>query len=290
MKGIFVILERKQGGGIIPSTPVKYEKERGEEYLEKIAFYLPQMLPLIEGRVYPEKYPRRTLYSFNSPCGMCDYMGLCFRGDMDGLTFYERKVYPVPYLSPSEIITFEVCPRQWAYNRSGIRKKTTAASICLGDSLHQAIEAYLKVGKPPAAVFAEVWTQYQNEEMVYPAKNTWKTFFEIGVKLADKFPAFWEEFSEIHGILSILSEGKNYRAFPELGFNLTGKPDLVAVTQSETIVVDWKLTTTKYPEEWCRVSDQMTAYFLLCEEENERSSSKCESSEEIQEVPENIHI
>ncbi|MBE0427687.1 MAG: PD-(D/E)XK nuclease family protein [Nitrospirae bacterium] len=273
MKGFFVILGRKNKGDIYRTPLVIYRSERGEEFLSKIRFYLPQMLPLVRGEVEAEYYPRKTMYFFNSPCGMCDYGKLCLSGNLEGYYFKERKEYNIPFFSPTEIIKYETCPRQWAFYRSGVRIVTQSASLIVGDILHTAIESYLNQNHDCSEVFVAEWEKYKDIRLDYNKKENYKSLREIGIHLMKKFPLFWDQLKKELSITRYLTEIKTYRRYPD--FNLNGKPDILCFTsENKKIVIDWKLASKKYDDNWIQVSDQMLCYFLLAEKENYGSIDK----------------
>lgn len=272
MQGYFVNLEEKASGEIVKSPPIKYEPVRVEEYFDKIEFYLPQMIPLLEGRAECEEYPRRTLYAFNSPCGMCDYASLCLQGDIMGLTLRDedKKSSDRIYLSPTQLLKYETCPRQWAYYVAGYRTELSSAKLHFGDSIHNAIEAYIRLGRDPKESYSIFWGEYKDAPLSYSKKASYDYFKAIGEGLMEKFPKFFEQeivvglnLSEIQA--EALSSKCLYDNFMGHPVYLTCKPDLVCITHDGMrIIVDWKVTTKKgFDEDWLPVADQMTAYFLL---------------------------
>jgi hypothetical protein len=275
VKGVFVILERKNTGDIYRTPFVTYSPERGEEYLRKVRFYLPQMLPLIRGEVEAEHYPRKTMYSFNSPCGMCDYSSLCLSNELEDYYFEKRKEYNIPFLSPTEIIRYETCPRQWAFYRSGVRTVVKSASLVAGDCLHAAIESHLNYNHDCSDVFIAEWEKNKNINLKYNKEENHKILGEIGTHLMKKFPVFWSQLKKELAIKRYLTEIREYRKFPD--FNLNGKPDIICLTSNnEKIVIDWKLASKEYDEQWIQYSDQMTCYFLLTEGEYHNGSNNQE--------------
>ncbi len=261
MKGHFVCLEKKRDGDIFPTVDVIYETARGEEYIRKIRYYLPQMLPLINGEAEAEEYPRKTLYSFNCPCGMCDFRLLCLHDDLTGLTYWEKKTYRIPFLSPTELIKWETCPRQWAYDRSGLRSSLKAAKQEFGSVIHDAIEAHVKSRIAPSEVFVGKWDPYKDVNLQYSSRENHGYLRLVGISLMEKFPGFWEAFRKEKGIQSCETESKKSRMFDD--FALNGRPDAVCRTKDDVIVLDWKVISQKYDESWVKVADQMTGYFLL---------------------------
>jgi len=263
IRGHFLCLE-KQSGKIQISRPVFHTEDREVEYLKKIQFYLPQMTPLIKGKVLPEDYPRKTLYSFNSPCGLCEYRSLCHEGDMTGLSFYERKPYDIPFISPTEIIQFEVCPRQWAYHRSGITPSVRYGKTEFGTAIHRAVEEYVDKEVPPVEVFLEVWGQVR-ESVVFTEKESAQKYTELGMRLLKKFPQEWGKIKESLGlVLPGITEDKSWVFFKDLGFALTGKPDLQCRdTKDGLVVIDYKVVSKGHQEWWPAVSDQMLAYLIF---------------------------
>lgn len=265
IKGYFVFLERKKSGDIFLSPVVEYKKEMGQEYLKKIRYYLPQMLPLLNKETTPEEYPRRPLYSFNSPCGMCDYALLCIYGDISGYDFTEKKVYPKPYISPTALIQFDVCPRQWAYHAYGVKSTQRSAAIVLGEAVHGAIEAYLKMAKECEETFTQIWDAYREAALKYPQKADFLQYREIGVQLCRRFPAFWQHTSQRIGVKEIEVEAQRRVRYDS--FILSGKMDLLCSVDRGLTILDWKLTNRKYDDAWLLLSEQMTSYFLLLDGE-----------------------
>lgn len=270
MRGYFVNLHEKIGGEILKSPPVHYDSVRLIEYLDKIKFYVYQMLPLLKGEAECENYPRRTLYAFNCPCGMCDYEGLCHRNDITGLTLRESKrTSEAIFLSPTQLLRYETCPRQWAYYAMGYETTISAAKLHFGSSVHSAIEAYIRLGKEPKEAFSFFWGEYKDAPLKYTEKTNHEYFQKVGDSLMEKFPAFYDQ--EIITGLNVsetqVEESNTKRLHEYIGYPVyfTGKPDLVCKTHDgDTMIIDWKVTSKKtFSESWLSVSDQMTGYFLF---------------------------
>lgn len=269
MVGYFINLEEKVGGEILKSPPVRYDIFRISEYINKIQFYLPQMLPLLEGQEEYESYPRRTLYAFNSPCGMCDYAGMCLNGDVMGVSIKEKKeFYGSVYLSPTQIIRYETCPRQWAYYVSGYRTELSPAKLHFGSSVHNAIEAHIIMDSDPQEAFSYFWGEYKDAPLQYTKKGANHEYYQkIGQSLMERFPEFWKKekaemnISEVQAEVANTKRLFNYNEYP---VHLTCKPDIVCKSEDTTIIIDWKVTTKKtHDESWLSVSDQMTGYFVF---------------------------
>lgn len=273
IQGFYCILEKKKDGGIYLMPPVVSKEDKKEKLIKKIRFYIPQMMPLLKEEADPEAYPQTPLHSYNSPCGMCDYINLCHRGDLTGLYYSERELRRTPYVSPTEIIRFEICPRQWAYYKVGVKTSAGVATIEAGSAIHKSIEAFLRESKNPVAVFDEVWGAFKDTRLQYNSKDSFESLLKTGQTVLGKFPAFWAQIMSEHKITSYDIEIKGSRSFGD--FTLNGVPDLVCRTEdSGKIIFDWKFTAKKYDERWVEMSDQMTGYFLLTEEVAHASDSK----------------
>ncbi len=167
-----------------------------EEYIRKIRFYLPDMLRLYEnGDV--DHYPRRTLYAFNSPCGLCEYRSLCIEGDLSGYIIGYSAIeagHSKLFVSPSDVIKYETCPRQWAYYKSGVKSPFSSAASECGNCLHKGIEEYLLKGDDPVRVFEQEWMERKDAATItYNQKDTHQGLLEIGMKLMIQFPDKWRE-------------------------------------------------------------------------------------------------
>jgi len=231
-----------------------------EGYLQKIRFYLPQMRPLFQG-VEIEYFPRRTLYAFNTPCGMCDYAGLCINGRLEGYIIgYDAtaKQYRKPIISPSEIIKYETCPRQWAYSKTGVDTPYRSAIPESGTVMNIAIDEFIVLGVDPEEVFDREWgPKAEDKRLRYNKTDTHASIGRIAKAALRKFVPMWDKW----GLQDVVVQGKYMVEFDE--FYLKGKPDLKARKDDDTLILDWKFSSSTYTDLWTRVSDQLTAYAAL---------------------------
>ncbi len=258
--GVFCVLQKKADPDIVPHKTLR-RMQHVAEYIRKINFYLPDMKRLLYDGVEIDYYPRRSLYAFNTPCGLCDYAGLCVYGSLEGYAIgydaTERK-YAKPYVSPTEIIRYETCPRQWAYYKTGITSVYRGAASECGTCQHKGIFAYIIEGKDPVEVFIEEWHKLENEKYLkYGQKDSFKSLLGIGEKLMKKFPEKWESW----GMETISAEQKASVEFDD--FILKGKPDFKGRKEGRIIIWDWKFTGVNYGDIWTLLSDQMTGYAAL---------------------------
>lgn len=258
--GVFCVLQKKADPDIVPHKTVRKMADI-EEYIRKIDFYLPEMKRLLYDGVEIDYYPRRSLYAFNTPCGLCDYAGLCVYGSLEGYAIgydaTERR-YAKPFVSPTETIRYETCPRQWAYYKTGIKSVYRAATAECGTCLHRGIFAYIMEGEDPVEVFREEWYRLENEKYLkYGQKERFKSLLDIGEKLMKKFPEKWESW----GVEVISAEQKTSVEFDS--FILKGKPDLKGRKDGRIIIWDWKFTAVNYNDIWTLICDQMTGYAAL---------------------------
>ncbi len=259
ISGAYWVLQKKSAPGIVFRETGRTIRDV-EEYIRKIKFYLPDMSRLYEnGDV--DYYPRRILYAFNSPCGLCEYRSLCIEGDLSGYIIGYSAIeagHGKLFVSPSDVIKYETCPRQWAYYKSGVKSPFSSAASECGSCLHKGIEEFLLNGDDPVRVFEQEWMERKDAATItYNQKDTHQGLLEIGMKLMSQFPDKWRETG-----LEVCNVERTVRI--DLGdFCLKGRPDIVATKDCNLYVIDWKFTAVSFSDDWVAKSDQMTAYAAL---------------------------
>lgn len=251
----YCIIQKKKDPEIV-SFQTQKNIEDAYEFIKKVNFYLPEIKKIYDSTP-AEYYPRRPLYAFNSPCDLCDYAALCIQGDTEqyslGYDATEKK-YRKPYVSPTEIIKYETCPRQWAYYKSGITTPVRSAATECGSSIHVGIYNYLLTGQDPVIAFRESWEEVAlNPHIKYGQRDTHKSLEDIAIAGLKKFPKFWESWGLT---VECLEKAHTVDAGD---FILKVKPDAVASKDGKTVVIDWKFTAVAYNPLWVAISDQLTA-------------------------------
>lgn len=257
---MYIFLQKKSNPEIVNYSS-KRESIHLLEYLEKIKFYLPLMNKFFYEKLNPEKFPKRSMYIFNSPCVMCDYISLCDETYNDEFTIYET-TYEKPIITPTDLISFETCPRAWAYRKSGIYPVKKKATIEAGTCIHKAIELFLLENKNPVQVFQEEWDNtVQNYTMDFNKKESPELLKEIGSILMEKFPDYWKNLN--FDVLSV-----EERISIDFGdFTFSGKWDLLCKDKDNNeVIIDFKFSTPHNEDtvvKWLNKSDQVTGYALL---------------------------
>jgi hypothetical protein len=270
IKTKYIFLEKK-------STPeIKvFETIRGEknirEYLYKIKFYLPMMKLILDNK--PEIFPKKSLYIFNSPCTLCDYTSLCNETYEDNFNTVEVKKDKL-FITPTDIIQFEICPRAWGYKKEGIYPVKKKGIIEAGTCLHHAIESFLIDQKDPVQVFQEKWNAFNFNEIEFRKKDSPELIQEIATNLLKKFPEFWEKQN-----LEVLSiEERTY-----INFNnwvvFSGAWDLLCKEKNgkHEVIIDFKFSSPNGDDsvmKWLHNSDQVTGYALCLLHKKDPNKSK----------------
>ena len=270
IKTKYIFLEKKS----VPEIKV-FETIRGEknirEYLYKIKFYLPMMKLILDNK--PEIFPKKSLYIFNSPCTLCDYTSLCNETYEDNFNTVEVKKDKL-FITPTDIIQFEMCPRAWGYKKEGIYPVKKKGIIEAGTCLHHAIESFLIDQKDPVQVFQEKWNAFNFNEIEFRKKDSPELIQEIATNLLKKFPEFWEKQN-----LEVLSiEERTY-----INFNnwviFSGAWDLLCKEKNgkHEVIIDFKFSSPNGDDsvmKWLHNSDQVTGYALCLLHKKDPNKSK----------------
>lgn len=234
------------------------------DFLKKAKKYVPDMARLLRG-AEPEEFDTRTLYIHNSPCELCEYAALCYDGSTEGLICeYERENFDVLWLSPSHILKYEMCPRQWAYSYLGYRYKTKRASRHFGDAIHAAVYARFRDNGDPVETFVKHFDA-QDLELEYTKREGHKVLLEKGKALMDRFNKMSLSDLYLDGAVSCSIEERIIETENVAGIKVRYKivPDIVFEfeTDKEVMIVEVKTSySSVYTERWIRRSDQLNWY------------------------------
>lgn len=92
--GLIELVKRKvtsKGKGPEVCAPATVERRPPQE----VAAYLRKVLWVAED-IQQGRFPKRSLMAHHSPCGLCDFKGLCHDGDPEGLVMPDARPAPVP--------------------------------------------------------------------------------------------------------------------------------------------------------------------------------------------------
>ena len=183
-------------------------------------------------------------------------------------------------LSPTAVLKYETCPRQY-YFAEGLRIRSVhpAANLVFGRVVHQAIEAWLRGwlnGRVPdvGARFDRDWTSARAAGGIdYAATQSPESLAATGRALVEQFAAAWPGFGlwpALDGDGEPLLERQ--LEIP-LGSGLTyvGRFDLAVVDAGGALVcLDVKTSSGLIDPDWLAGADPLTGYQLLLDAHAER--------------------
>src|ERR1700726_2569272 len=147
--------------------------------------------------------------------------------------------------SHTQISQYLRCPRSYRYRYlDGWQEKETRAAMAFGRSFEKALGAYFLREDPTAALFKE-WGAYRDTLFEYKKGDTWDRVFHQGVHLLQKFAQ--------DDRVQIAQPNKDLQV--KLIRSLPGDNEFVAYIDALgeldgiPCVIDWKTTTSRYPEE-----------------------------------------
>ena len=145
--------------------------------------------------------------------------------------------------SYTQISQYVTCPRRYRYRYlDGWQEKNLRAAMLFGRAFEQAIAALFRHQDPVAALF-EQWAVCKRMEPVYPARDTWDSMLQQGVRLIERFVQ--------DGRVQISQPGQQQiqfsRALPS-GSNFVAWIDAIGEFDALPCVLEWKTASARYPE------------------------------------------
>ncbi len=137
------------------------------------------------------------------------------------------------------------CPRAYRYRYlDGWKERDTRASLLFGRAFEKALAAFFTGEDSSAALFKE-WGAYQEGQVEYSKGDNWERMFRQGVQLLERLAQ--DDRIKIDQprqnlqvkLVQSLPAGNDFVAYLDAVGTLDGKPSLL----------EWKTTTTRYPEE-----------------------------------------
>jgi len=147
--------------------------------------------------------------------------------------------------SHTQISQFLRCPRSYRYRYlDGWQEKETRAAMVFGRSFERALGAYFCREDASAVMFKE-WGAYRDIPFEYKKGDSWDRLVHQGVHLLQKFAQ--DDRVHIRGPQKNL-QVKLIRSLP--GANgFVSYIDALGELDGTPCVIDWKTTTSRYPEE-----------------------------------------
>ena len=176
-------------------------------------------------------------------------------------------------LSPSRVLKGQTCMRQvYFHYKLGIKNAITSANLAFGKAVDQATMDYLQalsegrhIGSMEA-LFLQHWEKETSISLEYSATQSEGKMKAMGIKMAEKFPAAWEQ----SGLMVFTMPDGSPALQVSLKVQITdrdtlgGYLDLIAMNQEgKIIIIDIKTTGVAYDDVFTLQSDQLTAYQIL---------------------------
>ncbi len=147
--------------------------------------------------------------------------------------------------SYSQIAQYLRCPRSYRYRYlDGWREKETRAAMAFGRCFEKALGAYFHREDATAVLFKE-WGAFRDAPFEYSKGDSWDRIVHQGVHLLQKFAQ--------DDRIRIPCPKKNLqikivRTLPD-GNEFVAYLDAVGELDGRRCLIDWKTTTSRYPEE-----------------------------------------
>jgi PD-(D/E)XK nuclease superfamily len=151
---------------------------------------------------------------------------------------------PVTY-SYTQISQYLRCPRSYRYRYlDGWREKDTRAAMVFGRCFETAIGAYFR-REDSSAVFFKEWGTFRDSPFEYKKGDSWDRMAHQGVHLLQKFAQ-----DDRVGIRRP-QENLQVKMLRTLDGNneFVSYIDALGVLDATECLIDWKTTTSRYPEE-----------------------------------------
>jgi len=147
--------------------------------------------------------------------------------------------------SHTQISQYLRCPRSYRYRYlDGWREKETRAAMVFGRCFEKALEAYF-CGDDCGAVLFREWGVFRDTPFEYKKGESWDRLVHQGVHLLERFAR--------DNRIRVPQPKENLqikitREFPD-GNNFVSYVDAIGELDSVRCLIDWKTTTSRYPEE-----------------------------------------
>jgi PD-(D/E)XK nuclease superfamily len=147
--------------------------------------------------------------------------------------------------SHTQISQYLRCPRSYRYRYlDGWQERETKASLLFGRCFEKALAAYFLKEDPAATLFSE-WGTYRDAELEYGKGDTWDRMAHQGVHLLELFAR--DDRIRIQNPRQDL-QVKVTRSLPHDN-DFVAYIDGLGFLDETRCVIDWKTTTSRYPEE-----------------------------------------
>ena len=147
--------------------------------------------------------------------------------------------------SHTQISQYLRCPRSYRYRYlDGWQEKEAKASLLFGRSFERALASYF-FGEDSGATLYKEWGAYRDAALEYGKGDSWDRMVHQGVHLLELFAR--DDRIRIRDPRQNL-QVKVTRSLPQ-GNDFVGYIDALGYLGKTRCVIDWKTTTSRYPEE-----------------------------------------
>lgn len=169
---------------------------------------------------------------------------------------HDPSLFPVPYLSFSQVSKYLHCPEQYRLHYVvRLRPKAAPAPLVFGAKIHEAVAALLNLDDP-LKVFLAAWEEVKHQDVAYRSRESWERLKDVGEKLLIRFLQ-----KEAKRITKIVSVEESFRLrVTDLPLPFVGVVDFVGEVDGKNTVVDFKTASGAYNPHEVILSDQLTGY------------------------------
>jgi len=178
-------------------------------------------------------------------------------------------------LTPTGVLSFEDCPRQYHYRYIlKAKRRVSSTNLVFGQVVHEVLEQFLRAWLKSQAVdlvaiFTTRWQQQTaNLELEYPSQWSPDDLLASGQSLMRQFPEVWAQ----TGFIPVIDANgeplieRRLKTIIAPGVTLSGKLDVVVLDRDLMIhVLDFKTPSQLSPEGFPAHADQLAAYQVLLE-------------------------
>jgi len=158
---------------------------------------------------------------------------------------HPREGKPPVTLSYTQISNYLRCPRSYRYRYlDGWREKDTRAAMIFGRCFEKALAALFQQDYCVAALFRE-WGAFRDAALEYKKGECWDRLVHQGVHLLERFA------QENRVCIRAPQRNLQIKMVRGLtgGHEFVGYLDAIGELDGQPCVIDWKTTTSRYPED-----------------------------------------
>ena len=159
----------------------------------------------------------------------------------------------------TQISQYLSCPRRYRHRYlDGWREKDTRAAMLFGRAFEQALSAYFRREDSTAVLFGE-WALHRDSPLQYSNGTTWDRMLQQGIQLIERFAQ--DDRVRVRQPRKNL-QTKFTRSLPQ-GNDFVAYVDAIGRLDGVPCLLEWKTTSSRYPEEPRSTDARSTTHLLL---------------------------